>query len=226
VTPRYYQTQTNNRDRWMISYVDILTILLIFFLRIGAQSLQQPPQKAETAAATVALATIAPAATTDAPVPPKPVPENRETLLRAQENLKQHGLDPHLEERGLVISLPQAILFSPGKDQVSPQALPILSNISDVLRGIPNEVRLVGHADAIPIHNLHFKNNWDLSTARSLRILEILSQDYGIEESRLSIASYGPYRPSGPNDTTDGRARNRRVEILILDEVAKLEGDR
>jgi chemotaxis protein MotB len=207
----------------MISYLDVLTILLIFFLRIAAQSLQPPPQKAEEEPA--AIEPAAQPVVPIAPVVPAPVPENRETLLRAQESLKQDGLDPRLEARGLVISLPQAILFSPGQDQVSPEALPILSRICDVLRGIPNEVRLVGHADAVPIHNRRFKDNWDLSAARSLRILEVLSKEYGIEESRLSIASYGPYRPSGPNDTTDGRARNRRVEILILDEVAKPEAD-
>jgi chemotaxis protein MotB len=219
VTPKYYQTQTNNRDRWMISYMDVLTILLIFFLQISAQSLHHPTPKAEAAPA------IALAVPLTAPVVPDPVPENREALLRVQESLKQHGLDPRLEARGLVISLPQAILFSPGQDQISPQALPILSKISDVLRSIPNEVRLVGHADAVPIHNRRFKDNWDLSTARGLRILEVLSREYGIEESRLSIASYGPYRPSGPNETTDGRAQNRRVEILILDGVRKLDDD-
>jgi chemotaxis protein MotB len=221
VTPKYYQTQTNNRDRWMISYMDVLTILLIFFLRIAAQSLQHPAQKAEAAPQTVA-----PVVALVAPVLPDLVQENREALLRARESLKEHGLDLRLEAQGLIISLPQAILFSPAQDQVSPQALPILSTIADVLRGIPNAVRLVGHADAVPIHNRRFKDNWDLSTARGLRILEVLSQEYGIEESRLSIASYGPYRPSGPNDTTDGRAQNRRVEILILDEVPKPEGDR
>ncbi len=125
-----------------------------------------------------------------------------------------------MEARGLVISLPQAILFSSGEDRIANDALPIVSRIADVLRDIPNEVSLIGHADAVPIHNRYFKSNWDLSAARGLRLLELLSRKYGIAEARLSVASYGPYRPNGPNDTPDGRAHNRRVEIVILGEPA------
>ena len=211
--PKYLQAGTA-QDRWMVSYMDVLTILLIFFVAMAAQSLERPKQK--PAAANVA-----------AIVPPKGparpiVPEGRQKLLDAQKALEQHGLDLRMEPRGLVISIPQAVLFPSGADQVSSQALPIVAHIASVLREIPNEVSLVGHADAVPIHNRHFKNNWDLSTARSLNLLAVLSHQYGINESRLSVASYGPYRPTGPNDTPDGRARNRRVEIVILDEAAPI----
>jgi chemotaxis protein MotB len=108
------------------------------------------------------------------------------------------------------------ILFASGEDAVSPQAWPTIAQIADVLRDIPNDVRLIGHADPIPIHNRRFRSNWDLSMARSQEILDLLSSRYGIPESRLSIASYGAYRPAAPNDTVDGRASNRRVEIVIL----------
>ena len=238
MSPKYYSAAENGqRDRWMISYMDVLTILLIFFVAIAAQSLQRLRPTAATAAPAatgaaapaalsavteLALVKIAPAALSQ-PVNPRPdalVPEARQTLLRAQQSLEKHGLDMRLEPRGLVISLPQAILFPSGEDRISPQALPILARIADVLRDIPNEVSLIGHADAVPIHNRHFKSNWDLSMARSLRILEVLSRRYQISESRLHIASYGPYRPQGPNNTADGRARNRRVEIIISGEAA------
>jgi chemotaxis protein MotB len=215
----------------MVSYMDVLTILLIFFVAIAAQSLQRlrPTAVAAAASSTVTqaapakIASAAPSAAPIQPVNPRPdaiVPESRQTLLRAQQSLEKHGLDMRLEPRGLVISLPQAILFPSGEDRISPQALPILARIADVLRDIPNEVSLIGHADAVPIHNRHFKSNWDLSMARSLRILEVLSRRYQIPESRLHIASYGPYRPQGPNNTADGRARNRRVEIVISGEAA------
>jgi chemotaxis protein MotB len=90
-----------------------------------------------------------------------------------------------------------------------------------VLRDINNKVTLVGHADAIPIHNQHFKNNWELSSARSLNLLALLATEYGIDESRLSIHSYGSYSPKNSNDTENGRAENRRVEILIVNESAQ-----
>ena len=126
----------------------------------------------------------------------------------------------HLERRGLIISLPQAILFAPGEDLVSRDALPLVAQIAIVLRDIPNKVSLEGHADATPIHNRRFKDNWELSAARSLNILKLLSTRYDISESRLSAVSYGPYRPSASNDTKDGRASNRRVDIAILEESA------
>jgi chemotaxis protein MotB len=131
------------------------------------------------------------------------------------------GLDSRLEKRGLVISLPQAILFPPGEDHVVAAALPIVSQIAEVLASVPNKVALVGHADSIPIHNQRFRSNWELSAARSMNLLEVLSSRYGIAESRLSVQSYGSYNPKDSNDTEAGRAENRRVEILLLDETAQ-----
>ena len=87
-----------------------------------------------------------------------------------------------------------------------------------MLRDVNNKVALVGHSDAIPIHNQRFKNNWELSAARSLNLLAQLTSGYGIEQSRLSIQSFGSYSPKSSNDTEAGCAENRRVEILILNE--------
>jgi chemotaxis protein MotB len=123
-----------------------------------------------------------------------------------------------MEPRGLVISLPQTILFASGNDEVSADARSTVQQIAAVLREIPNRVTLVGHADAVPIHNRRFKNNWELAAARSLRLLELLGRDGGIEESRLSVASFSSFDPKDTNATADGRASNRRVEIVILDE--------
>jgi chemotaxis protein MotB len=110
------------------------------------------------------------------------------------------------------------VLFAPGDDAVSVSALQSLGQIAEVLREIPNEVRLVGHADASPIHNRRFHNNWELAIARSQTILDMLNTRFGISDERLSIASYGSRRPAAPNDTPDGRASNRRVEFIILNE--------
>ncbi len=233
----------NQRDRWMVSYMDVLSILLIFFMVAAARGLQVPPghgvvmaqpapaqaeaeqpaanPEAEAAADPPAepVETEQAAASVVTEQPPAAQAEQpRANLIHAQELLKAQGLEPKLEPRGLVISVPQVILFSSGEDTVNPRALPTIAQIAGVLKDIPNEVRLVGHADTIPVHNQRFRSNWDLSMARSQRILELLSGRYGIAESRLSIASYGPWRPAAPNDTADGRASNRRVEIVILDQ--------
>jgi chemotaxis protein MotB len=184
-------------DRWMVSYMDVLTILLIFFVAAAAQSAMPRP----------------------VPEPaPRTVTPSRAALLEPQQKLAALGLDLKMEPLGLVISLPQTILFASGDDAVSAEARATVEQIAAILREIPNKVTLVGHADAKPIHNRRFRNNWELAAARSLRLLELLGRDGGIEESRLSVASYSSFDPKDTNDTPDGRASNRRVEIVILNE--------
>jgi chemotaxis protein MotB len=182
-----------NKDRWMVSYMDVLTILLIFFVAAAAQSAMPHP------------------------VPEKSL-ESNAGLLPSQKKLALLGLDLRMERQGLVITLPQTILFASGDDTINAQARTTIEQIVAVLREIPNKVSLVGHADAVPIHNRRFKNNWELASARSLRLLELLGREDGIEESRLSVASYSSFDPKNTNDTPDGRAGNRRVEIVILNE--------
>jgi chemotaxis protein MotB len=189
----------SSRDRWMVSYMDVLTILLIFFVAAAAQTkIPKPvPEKAPVEK---------PAAVSADPV---------------QKKLEVLGLDLKREPRGLVISLPQTILFESGDDAIGKEARPLVEQIAAVLREIPNKVTLVGHADAVPIHSRRFKNNWELAAARSLRLLELLAQEGGIGEERLSVASYSSFDPKDTNDTADGRASNRRVEIVILDEAVR-----
>ena len=213
--PKYLESeQGGQRERWLISYTDFVTILLILFIAIAAQGLHSAAQ---------------PAAQPANQPQPKPTPEKPETkthdsrqaLAGADQKLKQAGLDSHLEKRGLVISLPQAILFPSGEDHVLPAAFPIVAQIAEVLNSVPNKVALVGHADSIPIHNKRFQSNWELSAARSVNLLQVLSTRYGIPESRLSVQSYGSNDPKDSNDTEAGRAENRRVEILLLDDSAQ-----
>lgn len=216
--PKYLDAEHGGqRERWLISYTDFVTILLILFVAIAAQGLhsaqaQRPPQPPQTPAkppakTVQAAPTVSPAAS-----------DSHQALVRADEKLRAQGLDSRIEKRGLVISLPQAILFPSGEDHVLPAAFPIVSQIAEVLNSVPNKVALVGHADSIPIHNKRFQSNWELSAARSVSLLQVLTSRYGIPESRLSIQSYGSNDPKDSNDTEAGRAENRRVEILLLDE--------
>jgi chemotaxis protein MotB len=194
------------RDRWLVSYTDMVTILLILFVAIAAQTIRgnAPPKPP------------------DPPPPPPPVQQPR-ALAMVQQKLASSGLDLRLDDRGLTISLPQAILFPSGEDRVMPDALPVLSHIAGELADIPNRVALVGHADAVPIHTQRFRSNWELSAARSLNLLTLLKEQYGIAESRLSVQSYGSNSPRSSNDTEEGRSENRRVEILIMEEPPHLD---
>jgi chemotaxis protein MotB len=179
----------------MVSYLDVLTVLLILFVAKAAQTAQTVPQLQS----------------------PPPVAAVSTSLTPMQQELEQNRLDVHRDSRGVVVSLPQALLFSPGEDRINADAMPTVRSVAEALGRVPNQVILIGHADAVPIHNRRFNNNWDLAAARSLRLLDLLTGRYGIAESRLSVQSYGSYDPRSTNDTPDGRANNRRVEILILD---------
>lgn len=198
--PRYLQEENSHRDRWTISYLDVVTILLIFFVAAAAKTIAP-------SAVQVGQAVLPPVSSATADANP---------LADIERILQESGLDVHREPRGLVISLPQAILFAPGDDRIAESARPTLEQIAAILGCIPNPVVLVGHADSRPIHNRRFRNNWELSAARGVSLLELLSGTYAIEESRLSVSSEGANRPLEPNDTPDGRASNRRVEMVIL----------
>lgn len=220
--PKYLQSEHGGqRESWLISYTDFITILLILFIAIAAQGMHsaQMPQPAPKPHPQLPVAQPVPEPVQIAAPPPPS--ESHQGLVRADEKLRSQGLDSRLDKRGLVISLPQAILFPSGEDHVMPTALPVVSQIAEVLSSVTNKVALVGHADSIPIHNKRFHSNWELSAARSVNLLEILSHRFGISESRLSVQSYGSLDPKDSNDTAAGRAENRRVEILLLDETAQ-----
>jgi chemotaxis protein MotB len=224
--PRYLQTTEPAASKWIVSYSDIVTILLVLFVGLAAQSYQSNLAAVPVVkAAPVIKEAAAPAAHSPAPPAPEPVAQKLSgALADAEKALRDRGINPKIEDRGLVVSLPQSILFPSGEDHISPGALPIIAEIAGVLGDIPNRISLVGHADAVPIHSVRFKNNWELATARSVKLLELLTTRYGISESRLSIASPGAYSPKAPNDTEEGRAENRRVDIVILPESSPQEG--
>ncbi len=123
-----------------------------------------------------------------------------------------------MEHRGLVISFTQAALFPSGADVISTGAYDGLGKVADALSKVPNPVRLEGHTDSQPIRNSRFQDNWGLSAARSIAILNILTARFHIPHDRLSVAGYADVAPIASNDTEEGRAKNRRVDIVILNE--------
>lgn len=123
-----------------------------------------------------------------------------------------------MEARGLVVSFRQAALFPSGEDVVSQDAYQSLDKLAAALIKIPNPVRLEGHTDAIPIKTARFHSNWELSAARSIALLELLSSRFQVPVQRISVAGYAANAPVAANDSEEGRAKNRRVDIVILNE--------
>jgi chemotaxis protein MotB len=153
----------------------------------------------------------------------KPRPEVAELLPSMQyldsqlkEEIKSGKIEMKLEHRGLVISLREAAFFPSGGDTVEPASFSSLQKVSGVLQGLPNPVRLEGHTDSVPIRTARFHSNWELSAARSIAMLGVLSGKFSIPAERFSVTGYADTAPVASNDSEEGRARNRRVDIVIL----------
>jgi len=133
-----------------------------------------------------------------------------------KDEIKTGKIQMRLETRGLVISLREAAFFSSGDDAITAGSLPSIEKMAAVLQGLPNPVRLEGHTDSVPIHNSRFRSNWELSAARSIAMLEVLSKRFGISAGRFAVAGYADTIPVDSNDTDEGRAHNRRVDIVVV----------
>lgn len=136
--------------------------------------------------------------------------------------IEQGKLRIMMTTRGLVVSLQEAAFFPPGDDVISPEAYPSLEKIADALRQLPNQIRLEGHTDSIPINNDRFRSNWELSTGRAIAMLEILSSQLGVPTEKLAVAGYADTAPVASNDTAEGRAKNRRVDVIILNQTGMI----
>jgi len=131
-----------------------------------------------------------------------------------------------VQDRGLVITLADNILFDSGKAKIKEEANPILDKIIGVIKTTASkkDIGVEGHTDNVPIKHSGWKSNRELSTARANNVYHYLTDVGGVDPARLTTIGYGEYRSIASNDTEEGRAKNRRVEIVILPEFTR-EGE-
>ena len=151
---------------------------------------------------------------------------------RIQEYAHAHGfaaeISTSIDERGLVIHLlTDKLLFDTGQAVVKARALPLLRAIARLLRqpSVVNPVRVEGNTDDVPISTARFRSNWELSAARATAVLEVLLED-GIPAKRLSVAGYADQRPVASNADVAGRAKNRRVDLVVVRRELAVSGAR
>jgi chemotaxis protein MotB len=145
-----------------------------------------------------------------------------ETLLKEQ--VANHSVRMSEDSRGLTVSLAEAGFFDPGSAVMQAKALTVVDRIAATVQPLGYNLRVEGHTDNTPIHTAQFPSNWELSTARATFLLEYLISNTGIPPQRLSAVGYGEYRPVSPNSSPEGRAANRRVDLVVLGAAAeKLE---
>jgi len=225
--------KTSNRDRWLISYADFITLLFAFFTTLYAIStvdsnkLTSVAQGLQEALNTDGGSASQPGAgpghvggkgagigAKRAIEPQIDVRAAIATALGA--DLVEGRLELRDDPRGLILSIPEASAFAIGSADLSPNADGVIARLSVALSALPNAVRVEGHTDDVPIHTARFESNWDLSTARATRVVQLMIANGGLEPERLSAAGYSEFHPRAPNDSAEARARNRRVDIVIL----------
>jgi len=119
------------------------------------------------------------------------------------------------DERGIVLSFPENILFDAGTVAIKKDVFRVLDSIATAIDSCPNDILIMGHTDDIPIQTRVYASNWELSSYRGLSVLEYFLKEKGLSPSRFSVGGYGPSRPLHPNDSPKNRASNRRVEIIF-----------
>lgn len=133
--------------------------------------------------------------------------------------LQEAGLEDdiqlRLEERGVVLELPERILFDSGQAVLKEEFLPTLDILVELLEDLPNQIIVEGHTDNIPISTFLYPTNWELSVARGVSVARYLVEEHEINPRRLVATGYGEYHPIDTNETPEGRARNRRVSLVI-----------
>ncbi len=138
-----------------------------------------------------------------------------------EDEIKAGKVEVNLEPRGLVVSLKQAAFFPSGTDSVDLSTLPIIAKLAGALKEVPNPIQVEGHTDSQPIHTTRFRSNWELSAARSIAMMELLATQFGIDRQRMIIVGFADTSPETTNETAEGRAANRRVNIVLLNKYAR-----
>ncbi len=137
-----------------------------------------------------------------------------------QEYFEAVGLDQevsmHIDERGLVISLSSTLLFDSGSAEIKPENEDELLAIANTINKVDNYIRIEGHTDNVPISTAAYPSNWELSAARAARVVRLFADKAGIDHEKMVVTGYGEFKPVGDNSTAEGRAKNRRIDIIIL----------
>jgi chemotaxis protein MotB len=218
-------------DAWLMTYGDMMSLLLTFFVLIVSFSSIQEAKFQEAAASLRAafgvLMQQPSVINMNQPIIPRAFEKQREDILTEVRKLEQVLLDLQMDrqvdvtvsDQGVTLRIASSQLFDSGKADLKPQTRTVLETLGQFLRKFPNTVWVEGHTDSVPIRNDRFPSNWELSAGRAAAVARFF-EGSGVDPQRLAAVGYGEYRPLASNETEEGRARNRRVEIFL-----EMDGD-
>lgn len=227
---RTHAAPVASHERWLVSYADFITLLFAFFTTMYAIStvdgrkLSSMVDSMQVAFDSKGLPVPTASKTGRPASADQSSPRTSEQRQRAlaqtlRERLGGSAVDVSMDQRGVVVSISEAGSFPTGRADLSAVAQEVLAKVAATLgTDAATTLRVEGHTDDVPIQGGRFASNWELSTARATAVVTYLVQDVGIAPQRLSASGYGEFHPRGANTTDAERARNRRVDIVILNE--------
>jgi len=260
----HQEEEHENEERWLITYADLITLLMVFFIVMYAMS-SADSDKFKKLATSLVGAFKSPLTTTKPPInvgdiptmppkgegpdasktpprppqkhteddpPPKPpkhsqadpteaIAKLRDQFMALVEKEGLSGLisvDVSPDGTQLFVRFSDRLLFDPGSAVATYDALGLMDKVGALILAAGKPVRVEGHTDNVPIKNAQFQSNWQLSTARAAYVIEYLISKIQMPPELLTASGYSEYHPIASNDTPDGRAQNRRVELVIVDQ--------
>jgi len=227
------EEESGGLERWLITYADLITLLLAFFILMYTMSKQDARKYEEVAAHLRAifsgnagiLAKGSSSGKTPMEVSFKGASDTAAIKAQLEKEIKELGdqdknaterISLINDERGLVVRAMEKAFFDTGKADLGPKARKALDGIAPVLKGMANAVRVEGHTDNVPINTFEFRSNWELSVRRATEVVRYLIEGHQFPPDRISATGYAEYRPIAANDTAENRSQNRRIEIVIL----------
>lgn len=227
------EAKAENHERWIVSYADMVTLLFALFVVLYAMG-DSNPDKIERVRTSINRAfDIGVLTSTDGASPifdgggglAPSLDEIRSTsMTNIRESLRPFTENASLGSKiqvrsdatNITVSLADDLLFASGSADLRPGSQEVLLALAATLNALPNNIRVEGHTDNVPTNSADHETNWELSSARANRVLRFLQEEGGLSSTRLSAASFAETRPIGDNDTPEGRALNRRADIVVL----------
>jgi len=236
-----------NLERWLVSYADFITLLFAFFVvmyaissinegkyRVLSDSLVQAFREPPSTARLIELRTRNPELLDGSGLPigqaqPRQPTAQAQVETERMKKVAKNVLDamaPLVKEgqvrvtqspRGITVEINASVLFAPGESVLQPSSIETLTAVAKVLAEVDNPIQVEGHTDNVPIKSPLFPSNWELSSARAGSVVRLFTEQ-GVPPARLVAIGYADNRPLDTNATPEGRARNRRVNILIMHE--------
>lgn len=227
-----HEEKEGNSERWLLTYSDLITLLMIFFVIMYAMS-NVSTVKYKKLGDSLSLAFGEGKSIIgnedgisieekSQPIDPNIVEQQKLEEVKAQVDkyLNENGIAQNvttkIEDKGLVISLKDAIFFESGHAEIRKENEQKLRQIGNILAKMDNYIRIEGNTDNIPISNKTYKSNWHLSSERAINVVEFFIKECKFQPEKLSAVGYGEYRPIGDNNTEAGKIANRRVDIVII----------